>query len=115
MTGEMRLLLRIFASSAGAADALALGRRLQAELSEFSPREPSPPVRYWKVPEWFEHTLDLQPANATTFDAVVAKAAQGWTHLEREEEFDSVWNHGHGCALLLPEVRWAQLLLINEA
>lgn len=110
----MRVVLRIFAPADGPAEARQLAARLRAALKDFSPVEAGPPARYWKIPEWYEHTLDLFPAGPATFDAVVARVPRGWSHLQRDEEFSSVWNPGPGSAFLLPEATWAELAFIHK-
>lgn len=111
----MRLMLRVFAPATDAANARAVATRLRTALSWFEPREPAPPQRYWKVPEWYEHTFELSPPSVATFDALVARAPGGWMQIEREEECDAVWNPGADAEFLLPEVVWAEALLVNEA
>lgn len=110
----MRIILRVFAPAEGPADARAASQRLRAALKAFAPVEACPPTPYWKVPQWYEHTLDLTPAGPATFDAVVAMVANGWTHLERDTEFSSVWNPGSGSVFVLPETTWAELAFVHK-
>lgn len=109
----MILLLHVFAPAAGPAEAEAIGRRLLDALSQFAPVTAQPPKRYWKIPEWYEHTLRLSPATEAGFDAVLARAALGWDPVVRDTECSAVWNRVPGGQLLLSEVTWAELLLIH--
>lgn len=109
----MILLLRVFAPAAGPTEAKASGRRLLVALQEFTPVVAQPPERYWKIPEWYEHSLRLGPATEAGFDAVLALAAAGWDPVVRDTECSAVWNADPGIRFLLPEVTWAELLLIH--
>lgn len=109
----MILLLRVFAPAATPAEAEAIGRRLLDALQAFTPVTAQPPERYWKIPEWYEHSLWLAPATEAGFDAVLALAALGWDPVVRDGECSAVWNRVPGGEFLLSEVTWAELLLIH--
>lgn len=109
----MILLLRVFAPAAEPAEVEAIGRRLLDALQRFTPGTTQPPERYWKIPEWYEHSLRLAPATEAGFDAVLALSAAGWDPVVRDTECSAVWNASPGIAFLLPEVTWAELLLIH--
>lgn len=109
----MILLLRLFAPAAGPEDAATIGHRLLDALHDFSPATVQPPERYWKIPEWFEHTLRLSPASAAGFDRLLALAPAGWEPIIRDGECSAVWDAAPGTTFLLPEVTWAELLLIH--
>lgn len=109
----MILLLRLFTPAAGPAEAEAIGRRLLDALPAFTPVTAHPPERYWKIPEWYEHALRLTPATAAGFDAVLALAALGWEPVVRDVECSAVWNRVPGGEFLVPEVTWAELLLLH--
>jgi len=80
--------------------------------------------RYWKIPEWFEVTLDLAPLGRVpagvargwraTFARIVALAGAGWTPGGDADAPDAVWNATPGVLFLAPEVRWAHLQLWSE-
>lgn len=106
------LLARIFTVASDAARAAAQGEALLATLAPFSPSQAEPPEPYWKIPGWYEHTLDLSPADTATFDAVVALTKGHW-EITRDSECNAVWNPEPGCQFLLSEVRWAEILLIR--
>lgn len=110
----VRVMLRVFAPAEGPADARRVAKQLRAALAAWLPVESRPPQQYWKVPQWYEHTIELSPPSVATFDAVVALAASGWTHVERDLEFDSVWNRGNASHFLLPDVVWAQLQRLHR-
>jgi hypothetical protein len=108
----MILLFRLFAPASDPDAAAALGRRLLDALHEFAPAVAQPPERYWKIPEWYEHTIELRPATESVFDTALALASAGWSHIVRDGECSAVWNAEPGSVLLLPEVTWAELLLV---
>lgn len=107
----MILLLRVFAPSASPAAARETGRRLLDALAGFAPAATEPPEQYWKVPEWYEHTLRLAPADEAGFDSVLALGGEGWSHVVRDGECSAVWNRRDGSRFLLAEVTWAELQL----
>ncbi len=107
----MILLLRIFAPAPDAAAAGQTGRRLLDVLAVFSPAPVESPRQYWKVPEWYEHTLRLSPGNELGFDAVLELGAGGWSHVVRDGECSAVWNPVPGSRFPLAEATWAEVLL----
>lgn len=106
-----RLLARIFAPAENAEHAEQQDQALLAKLASYTPEPISPPEPYWKEPGWYEHFLKLSPADEATFDAVVALAGGDW-HCTRDGECDAVWNPSPGHVFLLPEVTWAEVMLI---
>lgn len=108
-----KLLIRLFTESGDAACADELEAQLLAQLTPFNAQPEAPPEAYWKEPGWFEHFYALSPVDEATFDAVIARVEAQW-HIRRDEECDAVWNPAPGHTFLLPEVRWAELLLIND-
>ena len=105
-------LIRLFTEAGDATRATELEAQLLAKLASFNAQPEAPPEAYWKEPGWFEHFYALSPANADTFDAVIALVEAQW-HISRDEECDAVWNPAPGHTFLLPEVRWAELMLIT--
>jgi hypothetical protein len=110
----MALILRIFAECGSGERAAEVGRDLAAALAAFRPVASMEPARYRKLPELFEFSFDLSPGTRATFDAVLARAADGWVHTGDEEHGSSVWNRPPGGMLLSPAVRWAELIRFDE-
>ncbi len=111
----MALILRIFAECESGELAAAVASDLAAALAAFHPAASMEPARYRKLPELFEFSFDLSPGTRATFDAVLARAADGWVHTGDEEHASSVWNRAPGGAFLSPAVRWAELIRFDEA
>jgi hypothetical protein len=111
----MILLLRVFAPASSPDAVIDTGGQLLQALARFAPVPTEPPQQYWKVPEWYEYTFGLSPANESAFDAVLALGADGWSHVVRDGECSAVWNPGKGPHLLLEEVTWAEVLLNHPA
>lgn len=109
----MILLARLFTPAPDREGAEVIGRRLLEILAEFSPVVSMPPEQYWKLPAWYEHTLQLTPADESTFDRVLAMAGGGWHDVLRDGECYAVWGPVTGASFLLPEVTWAELRLIH--
>lgn len=110
----MILLIRCFAPAADLDEAESLAARLRAQLSAFPVAVPTPPERYWKIPAWYEHTIRIDPAGEREFDAVLAMAKEGWHQVTRDGECFAVWNALPGSTFLVPEITWAELLLIHD-
>ena len=115
----MQLLTRIFMPAGDAAEADAHDRALLATLAAFSPHPINPPEPYWKIPSWYEHFFQLNPATPASFDALIALSEGDWDVTRSDEidknhpgECEAVWNPSPGQIFLLPEVTWAHILLI---
>ncbi len=109
----MILLIRCFAPAADLAGAEVLTTRLHRLLGTFpvAPRES--PERYWKIPAWYEHTIRIEPAGPSEFEALLGMAKEGWHQVTRDGECSAVWKAEPGSSFLLPEITWAELLLIH--
>lgn len=110
----MALILRIFAECGNGEQAAQLAGDLAATLAGFRPVASMEPERYRKLPELFEFSFDLSPGTRATFDAVLARAADGWVHTGDEEHSSSVWNRSPGGVFLSPAVRWAELIRFDD-
>ena len=107
----LELMACFYAESADADQALAVGRALLNSLAGFSPQCRGTPERYWKIPGWYEHTLDLAPGTEAAFDDLLKLADGGSWDVVRDGECWAVWNGAEGGLFLLPEVKWAHILL----
>jgi len=107
----MILMIRALAECDSPEAAAALAPRLLQATAKWLAVEPSPPERYWKMPDLVELTFALHPAKRATFDAVVALAPEGWHHSGDASEASSVWNRAPGQVFLVPEAAWAELIL----
>jgi hypothetical protein len=115
----MELLARIFMPAADAAEAAAHNQALHAALAAYSPRPINPPEPYWKIPGWYEHFFQLNPATPASFDALIALSEGDWDVTRSDDidknhpgECDAVWSPSPGHIFLVPEVTWAHILLI---
>lgn len=92
-----------------------LAQRLLDELAHFQPNITQPPQPYWKLPEWHECTIEITPANRTGFNALIALVKEDWHLLVDDEgnDCEGIWNPAPGHVFLLPEVTWAQVLLVT--
>ncbi len=109
----MRLLVRVMLPAATAGEAAAAAERLGGELQPHGLRVAAAPAPYWKIPEWYEHTWQQDPATEADFDRLLARAALGWHHVLRDGECDAVWVREPGAAFLLPDTTWAQVQLMH--
>ena len=107
----MRLFLRLFANCESTEVAANIAERLALALSWLGPGQASPPKPYWKLPHLYEFTYVLSAATRELFQEVVSRSPAGWEHSASGEERSSVWNRSADCALLIPEVSWAEVQL----
>jgi len=108
---DERVLLRLFADCENEHQAARFGYAVTGLLSAFAPVQTLLPVRYWKIPEYFEFTFSLSPATRATFESLLAiNFSENWLHSGDEQESSSVWNRCADACFLLPEVAWAELI-----
>ncbi len=116
-TGALRLLLRLLLQvedEARARDVL-LGV-IEPTLAPHAGMRDVTIEQYWKIPEWFEITSELEPLYdpRAVYDRLLALAEAGWTRSDDPSSRDAVWNPTTGAIFLAPEVRWAHLQLWLE-
>lgn len=110
------LLLDIKAEMRGDHPAQRLEQALLHALRDFSPSLAEAARPYWKIPAWHECTVKVAPASRASFDALVGLVEAAW-HLiladEADGDCEAIWNPAPGQQFLLPEVRWANLILLT--
>lgn len=107
-----RLLASIFTRASTAVAADAHQERLLALLHAFAPQPLAAPQAHGRIPGYYEHSFVFAAASHAAFEAMVALAPERWHRVE-DGERSAVWNPAPGCEFLLPEVAWAELLLVN--
>lgn len=116
-TGTLRLLLRVFLHVEDEARARdVLQTVIEPTLAPHAGMRDVTIEQYWKIPEWFEITLELDPTYEAhaVYDRLVALAEAGWTRSDDAPGRDAVWNPANSAVFLAPEVRWAHLQLWAE-
>ncbi len=123
----MILIVRIFAASKTAVQAESLTAPLIAALHALGPRweggvTTCSPECYWKLPELYEHTLQLDPADLEHVRALMTTFPGAWTparledallQVEQDEDASMVWCRTPGAVFLLPEVQWVEVRLLH--
>lgn len=74
--------------------------------------------RYWKVPEWFEVSIELKPVAEphSAFTDILSFLGQGWQQFNTTaDESSAVWNPGLNASFFSPIVRWANVELFPES
>lgn len=112
------LLLRAFVE----VDSLSQAKECQHLLAQRLVADPNTallaePKQYWKVPEWFECTVErpiqLSP-DTTEQQLALAQVASSLAHSGWDSGHDSlVWNPSIEVGFWCPAVRWANLELIH--
>lgn len=105
----INLLLHLLLECADDAEAANLLAALYSDLSEFLPVSEKPPSCYWKMPELFEFSFELNPKTWGTYQHVVAFSATGWTHGGSSNDIWFIWNRHDTNIFLLPQVTWAEI------
>lgn len=109
------LLLDIKARIVAESPAQKLEQALLNALHDFSPSIAEAARPYWKIPDWHECTVTVAPACRASFDALVALTPASW-HLILGDgtgsDCEAIWNPAPGQYFLLPEVRWANIMLL---
>ncbi|MBT1446062.1 hypothetical protein KJI95_16320 [Shewanella sp. JM162201] len=111
----MKLFLRLFATCNDDSGEEKLLERLSHEISVFAESVPLNQGRYWKIPEMYEFTFNLLPANIDLFNEIIDVSSDGWVHMGSGNEYSSVWNITDGKSLFVPEVQWAELQLYEAS
>lgn len=108
----MPLILHLIADCSTEQAAAALLQTWLGSLAAWAPQPQQPPQRYWKRPECFEFSLDLNPPTLQAYDAIRDLAGGSWYDVDCEQERSGVWNRGADGPFLSEEVVWAELLLL---
>jgi hypothetical protein len=113
-----RIILRLMAELLDEAAALRFENSVQARIAVFSNIKQSESKRYWKIPEWFEVNLYLQPriTPEAAYEGILTSLGEGWErHTISNDEQWAVWNANDDSRFFSSCVRWANLELFPEA
>jgi hypothetical protein len=113
-----RITIRLMAELPDEATALRFDKTVQTRVAAFGSVRQSKTKRYWKIPEWFEVNLYLQPNTvpSAAYDGILASLATGWERHEiSHEEQWAVWNPKEGSSFFASQVRWANVELFPES
>ena len=70
--------------------------------------------QYWKIPEYFEAFLKLEPSGESkdNFYDFLEIIGRDWdVHDEQEDELWAVWNYSANKKIVHPAIKWANLEL----
>jgi hypothetical protein len=107
----MQLFLRVFADCPTPQAAMQVQKQLLESLAPWKPEVHAPPLRYWKMNQYFEFTFNLAPASQQALEAIHARSPAGWTDSGSDGDLSCVWNRAPGLQFLAPAVGWAELAL----
>jgi hypothetical protein len=100
------------------ATAVRFENTVQARIAAFGSIRQSETTRYWKVPQWFEVNLYLQPNTPpeSAYEGILASLGVGWErHDTSNEEQWAVWNPKEGSTFFSSHVRWANVERFPES
>jgi hypothetical protein len=113
-----RITVRLMAELPDEVTALRFENTVQARVAAFGSITQSETKRYWKVPEWFEVNLCLQPSTASpwAYDGILASLGEGWERddISNDEQW-AVWNPNDDSRFFSSAVRWANLERFPES
>jgi hypothetical protein len=103
-----KIVVRLIAELPNDRSATAFAATIASKVTAFGDVLRVEAKRYWKIPEWFEVSLDLAPKVEVriAFDGIVSILGEGWQRNDISNiEKWAVWNPGHG-ALFDSRARW---------
>ena len=105
------VLLRVHIAATDLVAALADAQRLAEFVAGYVRPLKCDVERYWKIPEHFVVTLDLEASDRITdFHRLVAALATSWvTAGGVDDDLGAVWDHRMSEGFVLPSARWAHL------
>jgi len=116
---DNRIMLRLFTAVPNEAEAERVASLARAMLADHGRICRADRVqRYWKIPEYFEIFLVLQPgaASQAAFNSIMDALATGWDVHRFETGGDwAVWNPSASAIFHLPKVRWANVECFRES
>lgn len=87
--------MRLMAELPDEAAALHFENTVRQRITAFGRIEHSDTKRYWKIPEWFEINISLQPGAdpGSAYDGILSSLARGWERHDFPGEYQwAVWN-----------------------
>jgi hypothetical protein len=103
--------LHVFAEVSSASEANAIGSRISDTLKCFGDVLVTNVKQYWKIPEYFEFSVELSGASLSESDCprIADILGQGWNDIGG----NLIWNQESDAFLCDPKVRWANLEFIE--
>lgn len=103
--------IHVFAEVSSECEADIIGSRFSDRLSSFGDTQVTGVKQYWKVPEYFEFSVELSAARLSENDCqkVADVLGHGWS----ETGSSLIWNPTSDAVLVDPSVKWAHLEYIE--
>jgi hypothetical protein len=115
-----QIAVRVFLEEQDVASIAAFAQLFREHFSPFGNILRLETKAYWKIPNWTEIFLTLQPfatiEAAPAFNRILSSLGEGWEKhgAEDEETQWAVWNPKPGCTFRWQLVRWANVELFPE-
>ncbi len=105
--------IHIFAEVSSKEEASVVGSKLSYALKAFGESQVCNIKEYWKVPEYFEFSIELEDSSLSKVDCqkIAETLGTGWL----EAGGSLIWNPTDNVMLLDPAVKWANLEFIEIA
>lgn len=113
-----RITLRMMAELPDEASALRFESIVQAKIAAFGRIQQSHTKRYWKIPEWFEVNLCLQPSTdpAAAYDGILLSLGDGWARHDFPGDYQwAIWDPNPDGKFFSSSVRWANVERFPES
>lgn len=108
-----RIFLRLFVEARDCAEAQPIADSVIAKAQAFGDVRQHEIERYWKIPEYYEVSLEIYPREqaADAFTHIMASLASGWECHGQGNEIWAVWSSSPENKFVSTNVRWANLEL----
>ncbi|MFV0421723.1 hypothetical protein [Oleidesulfovibrio sp.] len=112
MTFGQLIHIRFFCAAASKAEASAATNNLIDVLKGFGTVGSGTPKQYWKIPEYYECSLEVRGSmvSESMLVAVTQKLGTGW---ERVGDNCYVWSHSENTSFVDNNIRWAELEFLD--
>ena len=114
MMENTKLLLRVFAEASSTEEATKIGSEIVEQVEKEADRVEFNSKKYWKIPEYFEITFDINVVSSSEFgfSTLMSRLGTGWEfHNVRNGKW-AVWNFDNNISVnnfCHSKVRWAHL------
>jgi hypothetical protein len=111
----VKMFARIYAQCGSERESVSINQELMQALSDYGAVAVEQPVVYWKISEYYGFRFRFAVTTDEAFEGLMSLASGAWFQINSSRERSAVWNYTDNIQFLIPEVRWAELQLFDEA
>ncbi|WZO99895.1 Imm31 family immunity protein [Isosphaeraceae bacterium EP7] len=103
--------LRLFAETDDPRVANDIAAMIESKAGKLGGVQTQPVERYWKIPEYYEVSIDLRPDDETivAVECMLAELATGWDRHGSGSDLWAIWTPSEEGLCFAPLVRWMSL------